>query len=340
MPAVLQTAGYSGNLLFKHAGQGRVVAQAQAEVFMKSSRSCQPLFLGVLIGSALAACTGTRPHDSEANLKLLPSMEEAAILSHGSRINAFVYTAAGSGPHPVAIFLHGYPGNERNLDLAQAVRRAGYDALYFDYRGSWGSGGTYSLANGLDDTDAVLAWVRDPANTTKYHFDAQRIALIGHSTGAWFALMTAMHEPAAVCVVAIAAENVGWEGRDFALHPASKNEAREYLHSTTDAGGPIHADPDALIDEMLKSTDAWDYVAQADQLRSHPLLMVAATRDSPEEGVAMHRQLVDAIHGLGGTRVRSVEFDDDHPFSSHRLALADVVTHWLKSDCFNPQKHQ
>jgi hypothetical protein len=66
---------------------------------------------------------------------------------------------------------------------------------------------------------------------------------------------------------------------------------------------------------------------------SHPLLLVAATRDTPEEGVAMHGKLVDAIHRAGGKLVRSVVFDDDHSFSSHRLALATVVTDWLNSDC-------
>src|SRR5476651_2515165 len=89
-----------------------------------------------------------------------PSMAEINIASHGSRMNGLVYLAAGDGPHPVVIFLHGFPGNEKNLDLAQAVRRAGYQAVYIDYRGNWGSGGSFSFANGLEDVDAVLAWVR------------------------------------------------------------------------------------------------------------------------------------------------------------------------------------
>jgi len=268
------------------------------------------------------------------------SMIEVAIASAGSRMNAFVYLSAGSGPHPIVILLHGYPGNERNLDLAQAVRRAGYDALYFDYRGSWGSGGTFTFEHGLEDTDAVLAWVRDPANIAKYHFDAHRIALVGHSTGAWFALMTATHEPAGVCVAAIAAENLGWEGQDFVNNIDAKTEALNYLRSTTTDDGPVRADADELLEQMLKHAVAWDYLAVADKLASHPLLLVAATRDTPEEGVAMHGRLVDAIHRAGGKRVRSLVFDDDHAFSSHRLALASALTHWLKSDCAQGQTVQ
>jgi len=31
--------------------------------------------------------------------------------------------------------------------------------------------------------------------------------------------------------------------------------------------------------------------------------------------------------------VKLVTFDDDHPLSSHRLALADTLVNWLGRDC-------
>src|SRR6266705_3237335 len=86
------------------------------------------------------------------------SMSDVTITSGGSRMNGLVYLAAPLGQHPVVVFLHGYPGNGKNLDLEQAVRRAGYQALYVDYRGMWGSGGTFSFAHALEDTKAVLTW--------------------------------------------------------------------------------------------------------------------------------------------------------------------------------------
>jgi pimeloyl-ACP methyl ester carboxylesterase len=46
------------------------------------------------------------------------------------------YVASGTGPRPAVVLLHGFPGNERNLDLAQDMRRAGWDVLYLNYRGS------------------------------------------------------------------------------------------------------------------------------------------------------------------------------------------------------------
>ena len=61
------------------------------------------------------------------------------------------------------ILLHGFPGNERNLDLAQALRRAGWNAVFFHYRGSWGSDGDFSFGHVLEDVAAVVARCATPA---------------------------------------------------------------------------------------------------------------------------------------------------------------------------------
>ena len=66
-------------------------------------------------------------------------MEVLHIPSGGVALNGVAYLAAGAGPHPTLLIMHGLPGNEKNLDLAQAVRRAGWNAVTFSYRGSWGS---------------------------------------------------------------------------------------------------------------------------------------------------------------------------------------------------------
>lgn len=51
-------------------------------------------------------------------------MEVLHVPSGGVKINGVAYLAAGAGRHPTFVFFHGLPGNEKNLDLAQAVRRA------------------------------------------------------------------------------------------------------------------------------------------------------------------------------------------------------------------------
>jgi pimeloyl-ACP methyl ester carboxylesterase len=68
-------------------------------------------------------------------------MEVIHVPSGGAQINGVVYVASGERPHPAFVFFHGLPGNEKNLDLAQAVRRAGWTVVTVNYRGSWGSPG-------------------------------------------------------------------------------------------------------------------------------------------------------------------------------------------------------
>src|SRR5271166_2220579 len=118
------------------------------------------------------------------------------IPTHGVQINGIVYQPSGAGPHPTLVICHGLPGNEKNLDLAQAVRRAGWNAVTFNYRGSWGSPGVFRFAQNLEDADAVLAFLRDPANASRLGIDPKRIAIAGHSMGGWVTAHVAAHDHA------------------------------------------------------------------------------------------------------------------------------------------------
>src|ERR1700733_6657689 len=124
------------------------------------------------------------------------TMETFQIPSHGAMLNALAYVAQGAGPHPVVLLLHGFPGNEKNLDLAQTLRRAGYDVLYFDYRGSWGSPGDFSFTHSIEDVDAALAYLRPPANATRLRADPNNLILIGHSMGGMISAIVGAHDPA------------------------------------------------------------------------------------------------------------------------------------------------
>ena len=116
--------------------------------------------------------------------------QQLLIPSHGVGMNALLFVASGKGPHPTVILMHGLPGNERNLDLAQAIRRAGWDVLTFTYRGAWGSPGDFSINNAMEDTAAALEFARSPKGA-KFGIDPRHIVLAGHSMGGATAFMTA-----------------------------------------------------------------------------------------------------------------------------------------------------
>src|SRR5581483_9135558 len=121
-----------------------------------------------------------------------PMRNEAVWIPSGRvKMNGVMFVAAGIQPHPTALLLHGLPGNEQNLDLAQVLRRAGYNVLTFHYRGSWGSPGRFTLANGVDDGEAAMAFLSDPATVSEFHIDPKRLVIIGHSYGGFVAARVA-----------------------------------------------------------------------------------------------------------------------------------------------------
>ena len=167
-------------------------------------------------------------------------MEVLHIPSGGGMLNGVAYLAAGAGPHPTLLIMHGLPGNEKNLDLAQAVRRAGWNAVTFNYRGSWGSPGHYSFAGNLVDGAAVLGYLRDPKHAAKLDVDTSCIALAGHSTGGWVAAMTAEHDPKLMGTALISAANMGGLGL---TGPRLVTEMADNLES-------LATDAQAMADEI------------------------------------------------------------------------------------------
>ena len=157
------------------------------------------LFL-LLATPAVAAGNDANPltADPTPDNMLPPSIEELSFESDGERLSGLLYLANGPGPHPTVILLHGLPGNEKNLDIAQAVRRAGFNVMFFHYRGAWGSEGDYRLSYLVDDVRAALNFLRDHA--TRYRVDTLKLSLLGHSMGGFAALAYGSKDPSLVCV--------------------------------------------------------------------------------------------------------------------------------------------
>ena len=124
-------------------------------------------------------------------------------------INGVVYVASGPGAQPTFVLFHGLPGNEKNLDLAQAVRRAGWTVVTVNYRGSWGSPGNFRFAQILEDAEARLAFIRVPENAQRLSIDVSRIAIGGHSMGGWVTVETLARDAALPGAVTISAGDIG-----------------------------------------------------------------------------------------------------------------------------------
>jgi uncharacterized protein len=255
------------------------------------------------------------------------AMQSFQLPSHGALLNAFVYVAAGTGPHPTVILLHGFPGNERNLDLAQSIRRAGWNVLYFDYRGSWGSPGDFSFTHCIEDTESAIAYLRDPAQAAKLRSDPKTIVLIGHSMGGFVALQAGALDPTIKAIATISAADLG-TSRLQAV-PADKHDlAAKGVAASLAAEGmaPLAGvTPESLANEVLANAAKWNFANLAPKLATRPLLVITS-----DDGLtAPNDAFVEAVKKSGNQEVNAVHIPTDHSYSDHRIALQEAVLHGL-----------
>jgi uncharacterized protein len=275
---------------------------------------------GVVLSSALAVAQsvpGAIFTDPPADKAHPAGMAVLHIPSHGVLINGLVYSPPGEGTHPTLLICHGLPGNEKNLDLAQAVRRAGWNAVTFNYRGSWGSAGNFRFAQNLEDADAVLAYLRDPANAAKLGVDPKRIAILGHSMGGWVTTLTASHDHALMGAVLVSAADMGaMGGMDRKDRVAEMADNMEALAGVT---------AESMADEVAAHAKEFGFGNAVAGLVPVPLLVITS-----DDGLApTGEKLVNAIKAAGGQKVTAVHAATDHSYSDKRIFLEATVIDWL-----------
>ena len=261
------------------------------------------------------------------------SMESVQVPSYGALMNGIVYIADGAGPHPVVVLLHGFPGNEQNLDLAQDIRRAGWDVLFFHYRGSWGSPGDYSFSNGIEDTAAALAYLRDPAVAKKLRADPAHIVLIGHSVGGFNAIEVGSADPNVAAVGIISAADMA--GRIPPRIPKfAEGIARKKVADALASQGmaPLHGcTPETLAQDVLDHAAAWRWEPLAKGLSTRPFLAVT----SDDGNAKSNDDLAEAVRKAGDTHVSTEHFATDHSYSDKRQEMSAVVVKWLQGLSLN-----
>lgn len=248
------------------------------------------------------------------------------IPSHGSIMNGFVYRPAGPGPFPLVVLLHGLPGNEQNGDLAQALRRAGWAVMTFNYRGNFGSEGQFSIDHVIEDTKAAVAYSATPAIAKSWTIDPARIVVIGHSMGGLAAALSAVSAPPREATILLAP----WDPSRLAtlLRPLSlrdRNAAAISRWGDVTDGRLTGISSRQIANQIVDHGERWTLADAADALAGEPLLIVTARRDSAVNKGEGLRAALQRDHG----RFSVVEIDSDHVFDDRRIELETVVLDWL-----------
>jgi pimeloyl-ACP methyl ester carboxylesterase len=258
--------------------------------------------------------------DPPVDANFPPGLAGITVPSHGVDMDATFYLAGGASPHGTVLLLHGLPGYENNGDLAQSIRRAGWNVLIFHYRGTWGTAGTFSQSSAIEDTAEAVRFLRDPANAAKYRSDPQRLVVVGHSLGGFLAGYEASHDPDITAVAMIAALDMGRVNADAKEREKRLKRWEAQLHPVRGASAQ------ELFAEAERHGKEWDYVQWAQALRMRPVLLVEAD----DQNHADMEALAGALQQKGAVALNHVAVATDHSFSDHRIALQTIVVEWLE----------
>lgn len=210
---------------------------------------------------------------------------------------------------PAVVFLHGFPGSEKSVDVQRALMGMGIASVAPSFLGAWGSGGKYRFTTLPAQAAAALAAAR------KLTFvNPRRVALYGFSMGGWAALNAAARDAGLRAVVAIAPvggpEMIGPGTLDFI-----KRLSR-----------PLNTlAPKALAADFRKAVTTYD-PNRAARLIKAPLLLVHGDADQTIPSVVSRNIAKNA-----GGKVRLViEPGAAHDFLDRRARLTKRCAGFLK----------
>lgn len=237
------------------------------------------------------------------------------IPSGGVQINGLAYIAAGPGPHPTVILAHGLPGNEKNLDLAQALRRAGWNAVTFNYRGSWGSPGDFSFKGNLDDARAVLAYVRAPENAKRLQVETRRLVLMGHSMGGWVTSQVAASDPELAGAALISAADMS--------APSAAPKAQRVALAADNMEALAGVTAESMADQIA-TLGPYSFAAATPGLAKTRLLVLTS-----DDGLAPGAETLFMNVKKAGGRAAIVHVATDHSWNTARIRLETEILNWL-----------
>lgn len=257
-----------------------------------------------------------------------PDSIAVVINSSGKNLYGVLYTVAGRDPHPAMVLLHGFPGTEKNLDMAHAFRRAGWNTLVFHYRGSWGSEGCFSFQNVLDDVKAAIEFVKSEETAQKYRIDRNNIVLLGHSMGGFATLLTAADNMDIKAYVAIAPFDFGAMGKSSEKDDKALRFLQEMFKECII---PLKGTTvEELINEAIANSDKWSFVNNAEKLANQKLLLIAAKKDNLSIPELHYYPLLNKMLKYNTENFEYIMLDSDHSFQDKRILLTEIIESWLE----------
>ena len=242
------------------------------------------------------------------------SFNQEITLSIGQdSIAVYGLIASGKEAKETVLLLHGIPGNEKNLDLAQELRTAGKNVFFFNYRGSWGSQGEYLYSHCLEDVGHLLDYLSDTIVSSKLRIDTSQFVLIGHSLGGGLALIKGAKDSRIKKVIALSPVNYGYNLRNFTTAD-SLPKFQDYLGSLF----MLNLHPKTFIQEIINKKEYYNLLTHRELYKKKPVVIIDD----------FSRKEDDWPGELDGFLEYYV-IKSDHSFTDKRKELIEYINNWL-----------
>jgi hypothetical protein len=231
---------------------------------------------------------------------------------------------------PTAILCQGFPGNDTDvLGLGERLMKEGFNALSFNYRGSWGSEGLLTIANSLEDVTSAIRYVKSSSAVREFHVDPSNIGIIGYSFGGGMALLGSLSDPAVRRAVYVAGGNLSEVARLMEQNDEYKRAILKDLNGLPSLGFKSLSGEE-MVAEVLEDMDKYDLVKHAEVLSKKDILIIGGWRDQANTIEHHILPLYRALQKHGANQVQIEIFDTDHSFTNVRSQLSDRIVSWLE----------
>lgn len=231
------------------------------------------------------------------------------------------------GTRPCVLVLHGFPGGNRNDDIAHALCRIGCVVLVIHHRGAWGSPGKYLVSNCIEDIKKLAEYVRADAFREQYQVDPERVYLFGHSMGGNNSLNAAKELPWLRGIILLAPYDPTYYIR---------SGEPESLKSLLDSGSKMLNcnGAEAIFNDILEHGREWNFVRAAEIVKTQNILVLSGKYDTvaPEESMVYPfvKELERRKDCENGAIHRHFSYPAGHALMGCRVMILKDIANFLK----------
>ncbi|MBD3173377.1 prolyl oligopeptidase family serine peptidase [Candidatus Bathyarchaeota archaeon] len=244
-------------------------------------------------------------------------VEDITFKSNGHTLKGRTYQPAGEERHPAVAICHGYPGDTKNMDLAEELALNGIATLVFYYQGAWVSEGKYRFSNLVPSTVEAVKYLKSLP-----YVDPERVGLVSHSMGA-VPLTNVMSEDTSIktgVLMSPAGDISKWLAEDII-----DNIFTIFVEM---AKGKLDYEPlEEYKEDMIKAAKELNPIDKIVKIQA-PIMITVGSADT-----VTHPDEVQKLYEKATPPKKWALVDKaDHGFSEHRILLHEKVLSYLEEN--------